>query len=64
MTDKETIVEMLTRAGYKVQADMWSHCNCDHDPKEESIGVDTEDGSVGFFFDSAGNLKSVCGRDW
>jgi len=62
MTDKEKITEMLTRAGLTVRDNIWR--TTDDLDGLNIIGVEDDEGSVGFSFDSAGNLKRVWGRDW
>ena len=66
MTDKETLIKILSAAGYEVKGDIWE-LGWDlggDDAGRETIGVEDEDGSVGFSFNSDGSLKEVWGRDW
>ena len=60
MTDKETLIKILSAAGYEVKGDIWKLGGTE----TEIIGVEDEEGSVGFSFNSDGSLKEVWGRDW
>lgn len=62
MTDKEILIKMLSAAGYEVKEDIWELGGAD--AGTETIGVEDEEGSVGFSFNSDGSLKEVWGRDW
>lgn len=65
MTDKEIIIEMLKRAGYKVEVDEESSWRAKNVVGIENINCyGHEDGSVGFSFNPDDSLCEVWGRDW